>query len=177
MQPEERPGDATLRGNPVTVLGPRLEPGRKAPEFTLVAFDPKEFAMSPFGSADLRGKTALLNVVVSLDTPVCQTETKRWEREAAALTGVEVLTISKDLPFAQARWKSAEGVGHRTLSAYQDDNFALAYGVLLKEPRLLQRSVFVIGPDGQLRHVEYVKEQTQEPDYDAALAAARQASG
>jgi thioredoxin-dependent peroxiredoxin len=173
---QERPGDATLMGNALTVVGTPLRVGDLAPGFTLIDFDPSTFAMSPFGLADLERKTALLNVVVSLDTPVCHKETKRWEDDARALQGVELLTVSKDLPFAQARWKGAEGVTHRTLSAYQDNQFAIDYGILLKEPSLLQRSVFVIGPDGRLKHVEYVKEQTQEPDYVAALTAAREAS-
>jgi thiol peroxidase len=173
---QERTGEATLMGNPLTVLGPQLRVGDAAPDFTLIDFDPKTMAMTGYGLAQLRGTTALLNVVLSLDTPVCHKETHRWEDEARGISGVELLTITKDLPFAQARWKSAEGVTHRTLSAYQDDRFGTDYGVLLKEPRLLQRSVFVIGPDGRLRHVEYVKEQTQEPDYGAALAAARLAT-
>jgi thioredoxin-dependent peroxiredoxin len=173
---QERPGDATLMGNALTVVGTPLHVGDLAPSFTLIDFDPSTFAMSPFGLADLGRKTALLNVVVSLDTPVCHKETKRWEDEARALQGVQFLTVSKDLPFAQARWKDAEDVTHRTLSAYQDNQFAIDYGILLKEPSLLQRSVFVIGPDGRLKHVEYVKEQTQEPDYVAALTAAREAS-
>jgi thioredoxin-dependent peroxiredoxin len=171
----ERTGEATLLGNPLTVLGDRLGVGDSAPDFTLVDFDPGTMSMGGFGLEQLRGRTALLNVVVSLDTPVCHRETHRWEDEARGLAGVELITVSKDLPFAQARWKSAEGVTHRTLSAYQDDRFGIDYGVLLKEPRLLQRSVFVIGPDGRLRHVEYVSEQTQEPDYAAALEAARAA--
>jgi thioredoxin-dependent peroxiredoxin len=170
---QERTGEATLLGNPLTVLGDRLDVGDPAPDFTLVDFDPSTMSMTGFGLEQLRGRTALLNVVVSLDTPVCHRETHRWEDEVRELSGVELITVSKDLPFAQARWKSAEGVGHRTLSAYQDDRFGIDYGVLLKEPHLLQRSVFVIGPDGRLRHVEYVGEQTQEPDYAAALEAAR----
>jgi thiol peroxidase len=172
----ERTGEATLFGGPLTVVGAQLRAGDPAPDFTLIDFDPKSMAMTGYGLANLRGTTALLNVVLSLDTPVCHKETRRWEDEAANLAGVELLTITKDLPFAQARWKAAEGVGHRTLSAYQNDDFAIAYGVLFKEPHLLQRSVFVIGPDGRLRHVEYVKEQTEEPDYAAALEAARSAT-
>jgi len=170
---QERTGEATLLGNPLTVVGAQLRAGDQAPDFTLIDFDPQAMSMSGLGPAQLRGTTAILNVVVSLDTPVCHVQTKRFESEVAQIPGVEVLTISKDLPFAQARWKAAEGVSHKTLSAYQDDRFATDYGVLLKEPHLLQRSIFVIGPDGRLRHTEYVAEQTQEPNYAAALDAAR----
>ena len=168
----ERRGDATLFGSPLTVLGPRLQVGDTAPDFTLVDFDPSTFAMSTVDLEDLRGKTTVLNVVLSLDTPVCQIQTKRWVSEGEALSGVEVITISKDLPFAQARWKAAEDVTHRTLSAHRDDQFAFDYGVLLAEPHLLQRSIFVVGPDRRLQHVQYVKEQTEEPDYEAPLTAA-----
>lgn len=174
---DERSGDATLFGEPLTVIGPLLAVSDAAPDFTLIDFDPTAFRMTPFTLADLQGKTAVLSVVVSLDTPVCHAATQRWDQEFEQLRGVELLTISKDLPFAQARWKEAAGVHHRTLSAYQDDQFATAYGVLLKEPRLLQRSVFVIAPDGHLAHVDYVKEQSNEPNYRAALDAARQVAG
>lgn len=173
---QERSGEATLLGDSLTVLGSRLRPGDAAPDFTLVDFDPGTFQLAPFSRADLHGKTALLSVVVSLDTPVCHMQTRRWEEEAAAIPGVEIITISRDLPFAQARWKQAEGVGHRTLSAYQDDRFGTDYGVLIKETRLLQRSIFVITADGRLAHVQYVKEQTEEPDYDAALEVVRTAA-
>jgi thiol peroxidase len=170
---QERPGDATLLGNSLTVLGPRLEPGDLAPDFTLLDFDPATFQLTPFSLGEVHGKTALLSVVVSLDTPVCHIQTRRWEQEAAGVAGAKIITISRDLPFAQARWKQAEGVELRTLSAYQDERFGMDYGVLVKETRLLQRSIFVIGPDGRLAHVEYVREQTEEPDYDAALEAVR----
>ncbi len=107
------------------------------------------------------------------DTPVCHTQTKRWEAEVESLPGLVILTISKDLPFAQARWKEREGVTHRTLSTYRDERFAADYGVLLKELQLLQRAVFIIDPAGDLVHVEYIQEQTQEPNYQAALEAAQ----
>ena len=120
----------------------------------------------------------MLNVVVSLDTPVCHTQTRRCEAERKDLPAdVEILTISKDLPYAQARWKAAEGVTYRTLTAYQDDQFAVDYGVLFKEPRLLQRSMFVIDPDARIKHVEYVRELGKpEPDYETAFEAARRAA-
>lgn len=169
----ERRGEAALLSNPLTVLGPRLRPGDRAPGFTLTDFDPASFQLKPFSLGELRGKTVLLSVVVSLDTPVCHVETRRWEDETRGIPGVEIITISADLPFAQARWKQAEGVNHRTLSAYRDEHFGIDYGVLVHESRLLQRSVFVIDRDGRLTHVEYVREQTEEPNYEAALEAAR----
>jgi thioredoxin-dependent peroxiredoxin len=120
----------------------------------------------------------LLNVVNSLDTPVCQIETNRWEKLRAQLpAGVRVLTISMDLPFAQARWKAAEGVEHEALSAHKDEDFGRAYGVLIKEWRLLQRAVFVVGRDDRIAHAEYVADQMLEPDYGAAAAAAGRAAG
>lgn len=170
---QERRGDATFFDQPLTVVGPRLQSGDAGPKFILTAFNPETYEMSPFGLHDVEGKPVILNVVVSLDTPVCHTQTKRWQQEVDGLPGVEVLTISKDLPFAQQRWKDAEGVSHATLSAYRDDGFAIDYGVLMKELQLLQRSVFIIDAGGLLAYVEYVNEQTQEPDYESALAVAR----
>jgi thiol peroxidase len=117
-----------------------------------------------------------LNVINSIDTPVCHVETRSWERRRELPDDVRVLTISMDLPFAQARWHSAEKVGHMSLSAHKNEQFAIDYGVLLKEWRLLQRAVFVIDPDGQIVHAEYVGDQMLEPNYDAAVAAAREAS-
>ncbi len=118
----------------------------------------------------------LLNVINSLDTPVCHIETRRWESLRSDLPeSVEVYTISMDLPYAQSRWQSAEGVTHRALSSHKNEQFAQNYGVLLKEWRLLQRAVFVIDGAGKVVHAEYVPDQMREPDYDAAIEAARQA--
>jgi thiol peroxidase len=120
----------------------------------------------------------LLNVINSLDTPVCHVETRRWEELRADLPDeVTLYTISMDLPFAQARWSGAEQVGHQAVSAHKDESFGRAYGVLLKEWRLLQRAVFVVGRDDRIAYAEYVADQMQEPDYDAAMAAVRHASG
>jgi thiol peroxidase len=118
----------------------------------------------------------LLNVINSIDTPVCHIETRRWDTMRAALpAGVVVYTISMDLPFALARWQSAEGVEHRQLSAHKDEGFGGDYGVLIKEWRMLQRAVFVIGQDDHIVHAEYVADQMSEPNYDAAVAAVRRA--
>ena len=177
-EPVERTGEAFEFAERLTVVGRKLGVGDAAPDFTLEHFDSNAAAMTVVRLADSAGAVRLLNVVNSLDTPVCHVETRRWEGERAALpTGVIVYTISMDLPFAQARWQLAEGVTHQALSAHKDESFGRDYGVLLKEWRLLQRAVFVIDRDGAIAHAEYVADQMMEPDYDAALAAARRAAG
>jgi thiol peroxidase len=174
--PDERPAAATLRGNPVTLVGPEIKPGQPAPDFTAV-----DNSLKPVSLADGRGKVLILSSVPSLDTPVCDTETRRFNQEAAGLgEGVEVWTISMDLPFAQKRWCGAAGVERvRTLSDFRDRTFGRSYGVLVKDGPLAgvdARAVFVVGRDGKVRHVQYVKEITTEPDYAATLAAAREAA-
>jgi thiol peroxidase len=172
---EERVGEAFELGEQLTVVGRRLAVGDAAPEFALEHFDGG--AMTTVRLSDSAGAVRLLNVVNSLDTPVCHVETHRWDELRAELPAdARVYTISMDLPFAQARWQAAEGVAHQSLSAHKDESFGRAYGVLLKEWRLLQRAVFVIGPDGRVRHAEYVADQMTEPDYAAAITAAREAS-
>ena len=110
----------------------------------------------------------------SLDTPVCDVSTRRWDAARAGLSPeVEILTVSMDLPFAQARWCGAASAGHTALSAHKDEQFGRGYGVLLKEWRLLQRAVFVLDPDGVVSYAEYVADQMAEPNYAAALEAAR----
>ena len=175
---EERTGEAFEFAERLTVVGRKLQAGEQAPEFTLEHFDPAESAMKQVSLADSAGSVRLLNVVNSLDTPVCHVETRRWEGLRGDLpAGTTVYTISMDLPFAQARWQTAEGVAHQSLSAHKSEDFGREYGVLLKEWRLLQRAVFVIDRAGRIVHAEYVPDQMTEPDYDAAVAAARQAAG
>jgi thiol peroxidase len=176
---EERTGEAFELGEQLTVMGSKLKPGDKAPDFSLEHFDPNESAMSTVTLGDSAGKVRLLNMVNSLDTPVCHVETRKWDRLRADLPqGVEVYTVSMDLPYAQARWHASEGVGHKSLSAHKNEQFGQDYGVLLKEWRLLQRAVFVIGPDGTIAYTEYVPDQMREPDYTKAVEAVRQtASG
>lgn len=175
---EERHGEAYELGEQLTVVGRRLQPGDPAPDFTLDHFDPTASAMRQVSLADSTGQVRLLNVVNSLDTPVCHVETRRWESLRADLPPeVQVYTVSMDLPFAQARWQTAEEVAHPALSAHKSETFGQDYGVLLKEWRLLQRAVFIIDGAGRVVHAEYVPDQMAEPDYDAAVAAARQASG
>lgn len=170
----ERAGAVTMKGTPLTLVGQELKVGEEAPDFTAVATDLSEVSLGEY-----RGKTVILASVPSLDTSVCSTETRRFNEEAASLgENVLVVTISMDLPFAQKRWCGAEGVERvTTLSDHRDAAFGQAYGVLIKELRLLARAVFVVAPDGRIRHIEVVDEMTDEPDYDAALAAARKPHG
>jgi thiol peroxidase len=175
--PNARPGAAFELGEQLTVVGLPLEVGDKAPEFSLDALDPASGTLSSVRLADTDGQVRLLNVVNSLDTQVCDVETRRWDALRAELPAdVHIYTISMDLPFAQARWCAAASVGHRALSAHKDEHFGLAYGVLVKEWRLLQRAVFVVDRTGRLTHVEYVADQMAEPDYTAALQATRLAA-
>lgn len=169
----ERHDEAFEFDEKLTVVGAQLRPGDAAPAFALPSLDPASEEMRDVALADSAGAVRLLNVVNSLDTPVCHVETHRWEQLRDELPeGVRVYTISMDLPFAQARWRSAEGVEHEALSAHADEGFGANYGVLLKEWRLLQRAVFVIDGGGKVVHAEYVADQMAEPDYDAAVAAA-----
>ena len=166
----------TFKGNPVTLGGPELKAGQGAPDFTAI-----DTGLQPVRLGDARGKVIILSAVPSLDTPVCDTETRRFNEEAGKLgAGVEVWTISMDLPFAQKRWCGAAGVTNvKTLSDFRDHAFAQNYGVLIKDgplTGLTARAVFVVGKDGKVKHAEYVKEITTEPNYDAALTAARQAA-
>lgn len=168
----ERTGEAFEFAEQLTVVGDKLEPGAPAPDFTLDTFDAGAGAMKQVSLADSAGKVRLLNVVNSLDTPVCHVETRKWEELRASLPDdVAVYTVSMDLPFAQSRWQSSEGVNHTMLSSHHSERFGQDYGVLLKEWRMLQRAVFVIGRDGRIAHAEYVADQMQEPDYDAAVKA------
>jgi len=166
----ERKDQVTMRGNPITLLGSPVAASQAAPDATLVGNDLAEVKLSQF-----RGKTVLLLSVPSLDTPVCSLETRRFNEEAASLgDDVVVVTVSMDLPFAQKRWCGAEGIQRVvTLSDHRDAAFGTSYGVLIKGLRLLARSVWVIAPDGKVTYAELVKEVTKEPDYAAALAAAK----
>jgi thiol peroxidase len=174
----ERTGEAFELDQQLTVLGRRLAPGDEAPDFALDSFDEASGAMTVVRLADGAGAVRLLNIVNSLDTPVCHVETHRWDELRGQLpANVVVYTVSMDLPYAQARWRTAEGVAHQALSSHRDERFGQDYGVLIKEWRLLQRAVFVIAPDDRIAHAEYVADQMREPDYTAALDAARRVSG
>jgi thiol peroxidase len=167
----ERPNVVKMKGNPVTLLGNEVKVGDKAPDFTALAG-----LGAPVGLGDLKDKVKVFNVVVSVDTPVCDVQTKRFNKEAAGLgDGVEIVTLSMDLPFALKRYCAAEGIDRvKTLSDYQNASFGEAYGVLIKENRLLARSVFVVDKNNKVRHAEIVGEITQEPNYEAALKAVRE---
>lgn len=169
----ERTGLVTMKGNPLTLQGEVIKVGDKAPDFEVVGND-----LSPVKFSSFRGKACVISSVPSLDTPVCDMETRKFNDAAGKLgDDVVVLTISMDLPFAQSRWCGAAGVDKVvTLSDYREANFGLAYGVLIKELRLLARAVFVVDRGGMVRYVELVKEIANEPDYDAALNALRQCS-
>ena len=166
----------TLRGNPIALAGTEVAAGQAAPDFTAVNND-----LQPVTLSEARGKVVILSSVPSVDTPVCDTETRRFNEEAGKLgDGIEIWTLSVDLPFAQKRWCGAAGVEQvKTLSDFRDRAFAKGYGVLIDAGPLAgvtARAVFVVGKDGQLTHVEYVSEIANEPDYDAALNAAKAAA-
>ena len=168
----ERKGATTMKGNPLTLVGQELKVGDKAPDFTLLGND-----MKPVTLADTAGKVRILSTIPSLDTPVCDAETRRFNEEAANLPGVEILAVSMDLPFSQARWCGAAGVNNvRTLSDYRERSFGPAYGVLIQELQLEARAVFVLDKDNTLRHVEYVKEVAEHPNYESILAVVKKLS-
>jgi len=167
---KERAGAVTFQGSPLTLMGQELKAGDAAPDFTVLGNDLAEVKLSDFAP-----KVRILSVVPSLDTPVCDAQTRRFNAEAAALgDDVAILTISMDLPFAQKRWCAAAGIeAVKTLSDHREAAFGSAYGVLIKELRLLARAIFVVDRGGIIRHKEVVPEITSEVDYGAALAAAK----
>lgn len=165
----ERTGLVTLKGNPVVLVGQEIKVGNKAPDAVLVANDLSEVKISSF-----KGKKLVISVVPSLDTPVCDLQTKRFNQEATSLKDTVVLTISMDLPFAQKRWCGATGSQNvKTLSDHRDASFGQAYGVLIKGLRLLARSIFVVDVAGTVVYAEIVKEVATEPNYDGALNAVK----
>ncbi len=181
QKPIERAGAITLQGAPLTLIGPELKVGQKAPDFTLKA--PVEYVESVPGAeqvklSDSPGKVRLISVVPSLDTPVCDLQTQRFEEEASKYKDVIFYTISMDLPFAQARYCGAQKIKElRVLSDYRDASFGSAYGVLIKELRLDTRAIFIVGSDDTIKYVEYVKEISQHPDYDSAFKALQGLAG
>ncbi|WP_028546342.1 thiol peroxidase [Paenibacillus taiwanensis] len=166
----ERTGVATLKGNPITLLGAQLQAGDQAPDFQL-----HKSLVETVSLKDFAGKIKLISVVPSIDTGVCDMQTRRFNEEAASLgEQVAVLTVSADLPMAQARWCGSAGVDKLVmLSDYKDNNFGVAYGVLIKELRLDMRSIFVLDADNKVTYVEYLSEMTEHPNYEAALEAVR----
>ncbi|MFD0694426.1 thiol peroxidase [Paenibacillus sp. GCM10027628] len=170
-QLQERTGVATLGGNPITLLGPELKAGDQAPNFTV-----NKDLMTEVSLSDYDGKVKLISVVPSLDTGTCDAQTRRFNVEAAKLgDNVVILTISVDLPFAQSRFCSIAGIDKVVaLSDYKHRAFGEAYGVLIKEVQLDQRAIFVLDADNKVRYVEYLKEMSAHPDYEAALDALKE---
>ena len=160
----------TMMGKEVTLIGGDLKVGQKAPDFTLIDKDLKEASLKDFG-----GRVVILSIVPSLDTPTCDMETRRFNKEAAGLSkDIVILTVSKDLPFAQARWCAAAGIDKvKTLSDYRNSSFSSDYGVLIKELYLLTRAVFVIDKQGNIAYKQFVEEVSKEPDYGPILAEAK----
>jgi thiol peroxidase len=174
---EERTGEAFEFDEQLTVVGGKLQPGDMAPEFELDYFDSENEEMKTVRLSDSAGSVRLLSVVNSLDTPVCQVETHRFEDSRPHLPqDVRIYTVSMDLPFAQARWHQNENVSHCSLSSHRSEQFGRDYGVLLKEWRLLQTAVFVVDKNDRIVHAEYVDDQMTEPDYEAALEVVRKAA-
>ncbi|HMZ26935.1 MAG TPA: thiol peroxidase [Elusimicrobiota bacterium] len=169
----ERKGGTTFKGNPLTLVGNEIKVGQKAPEFKAVAGD-----LSEVNLAKSAGKTRLIVAVPSLDTPVCDAETRKFNEAVSKVSGVQTYVISMDLPFAQGRFCQTAGIKNlQPLSDHRDASFGVAYGTLIKELRLLSRAVFVVNAQDVVTYVEYVPEMTTPPNYDAALAALRQPAG
>lgn len=162
---DKRTGVVTMHGNPMTLAGKEIKVGDKAPDFTVAKNDLNSYSLKDAGD-----KVKIISVVPSLDTGVCELQTIRFNEEAAKLDGVEVLTISVDLPFAQDRFGKEHKIDNiTTLSDYKDLSFGKAYGFILEELRLLSRGIVILDKDNTVKYVEYVKEVTDHPDYDKAL--------
>lgn len=165
----ERPGATTLRGNPMTLIGPELKTGDKAPEFEAV-----DDSLKPVNLSSTGNKVRIFSVVPSLDTPVCDAQTKRFNDEAGKLDKVDFYTVSMDLPFAQKRWCGAFDVNNvKMVSDHRSGSFGEHYGTLIKDLRIHSRAIFVVDKDNTIRHAEYVKEVGDHPNYDTALAVAK----
>lgn len=166
---EKRSGVVTFAGNPMTLLGKEVKVGDKAPDFVAAKND-----LSPFHLSDLKGKTVIISAVPSVDTGVCELQTIRFNEEANKLDNVAIVTVSCDLPFAQGRFCAAKGIDKAvTVSDYKDLDFGMKYGFVIEELRLLARGIVVVDKDGVVRHVEYVSEIGNHPNYDAALDIAK----
>ena len=167
----ERIGATTLKGGPLTLVGPELKMGDKAPDFAAV-----DTGLKPVNLASTGDGVRIFSVVPSLDTPVCDMQTQRFNKEASQLPNVKIYTISMDLPFAMKRWCGAMGVDKiEMLSDHKTGSFGESYGTLIKELRIESRAIFVVDKTNHLCHVEYVKEVGDHPNYDTALSAAKAA--
>ena len=168
----ERAGATTLKGNPLTLVGPELKAGDAAPDFSLV-----DNGLKPVTLKDTGTQVRIISVVPSLDTPVCDAQTKRFNEEAAKLPDLSIITVSMDLPFAQKRWCNDFQVDKvKMLSDHKDGSFGSHYGTLIKELRIESRAIFVVDRDNKVVHAEYVKEVADHPNYEAALTAAKSAA-
>ena len=168
----ERPGATTLKGNPLTLIGPELKAGDAAP-----AFDAVDNGLQAVTLEKTAGKVRIFSVVPSLDTPVCDAQTKRFNEAAAQNPDIDIYTVSMDLPFAQKRWCGAFGVDRvKMLSDHKNGSFGEGYGTLIKELRIESRAIFVVDKNDKIVHAEYVKEVADHPDYLAAMAAAKKAA-
>ena len=158
-----------MKGAPLTLVGPELKVGDAAPDFSLMDRGLKAVTLKDTGN-----RVRIISVIPSLDTPVCDAQTKRFNEAAANLPGVDILSVSMDLPFAQKRWCTAFAVDNlKMLSDHKDASFGTNYGTLIKELRIESRAIFVLDADNRIRHAEYVKEVADYPNYESALAAAR----
>jgi thiol peroxidase len=163
----ERPGATTLGGKPMTLIGPELKTGDPAPDFSVVDDSLKDVNLAATGAG-----TRIFSVVPSLDTPVCDAQTKRFNEESARLPGVQIFTVSMDLPFAQKRFCNSFALDNiKMLSDHRSGSFGEAYGTLIKDLRIHSRAIFVVGPDNKIKYVEYVPEVGSHPNYEAVLAA------
>ncbi|MCM3215074.1 thiol peroxidase [Niallia taxi] len=161
----------TFKNKPVTLLGNEVKVGDKAPEFHVLANDMSEITLD-----SSKGKVRLFSVIPSIDTGVCDAQTRRFNEEAAKLENVEVITVSADLPFAQRRWCASAGIDNViTVSDHKDLSFGKAYGVAMEELRLLARATFVVDSSDTVTYVEYVAEASSHPNYEAAIEAAKAA--
>lgn len=166
----KRNNEVTMKGSPITLLGPRLTTGITAPDFMVVNPD-----MSPLKLNQFAGKVIVINPVPSIDTSVCDAQVHKFNELAGSLKDVVILSVSVDLPFALSRYCAAEGIDAvKTTSDYNHLDFGLKYGYVIEELRLLSRGLVVIDQQGIIKYIEYVKEVTTHPDYDAALAVVKQ---
>jgi len=169
----ERPAATTLRGNPLTVVGPELKSGDPAPDFQAV-----DDSLKPVDLAATGNGVRIFSVVPSLDTPVCDAQTKRFNEEAGKLPNVSIYTVSMDLPFAQKRWCGAFGVDHvKMVSDHRAGSFGENYGTMIKDLRIMSRAIFVVDQNNTIRHAEYVKEVADHPNYESALSVAKSLVG
>jgi thiol peroxidase len=170
----ERPNAITFTGHPLTLVGPELTTGGPAPDFSL-----RDSGLAPVSLADTAGKTRIFVIVPSLDTPVCDAEARRFNESAATLSeNAEVIVVSRDTAFAQGRWCAAAGIERlRMLSDHIDGNFGKAWGYYIKENGLLARAIVVLDPQNVVRYVQLVPAIEAEPNYDEALAAAKEIAG